>query len=1257
MSLPTRIRRVLILSIVAVIVPAATAQAIPLADIDLSNYKRVGRHALPTPTNGPAPVGSLMAQEVSSVTYNWDTDTLFVVGDGGTSVVQVSKTGALIDSMSLAAGAGPGGNEFYDTEGISYIGGGEFVMTEERYRQAVKFTYAANDTLERADTSTVKLGTTIGNTGLEDVTRDPISGSYIFVKESDPQGIFATGINWAAGTATNGSPTTENSTNLFDPALVNMGDLSGVFAMANLSTLTGADIPNLLIISQESGKVKEVTPAGAVMSSLTIKKDPDNPLSVPAQTFEGVAMDNDGKLYITTEQGGGNAQSPQMWVYEPSTEPNTAPTAVTLPNPVTTLPENANTTQRVKLADIDYTDDGIGNNDLGVTGADAASFEVDENGLYLKAGTALDAVSKSSYSVAVTVDDAAVGSTPDATSATFTLTIEAVGAASSASVAVTEVTSWASGNSSYASDWWELTNTGTETIDLTNWRFDDDSNSFATAVVLIGVSSLAPGRSAIFIDGDATKATEFTNFWFPGGAPAGFQIGYYSGSGIGLSTGGDQVNVFNDAGTELTGVAFGTAVPGQSFDNTAAIGDTTATPPTITTLSADGVNGAFTITRVAPPVGIQPTETGSPGSSPIAPPLVITEVAPWGSSSLQPYATDWWELTNNSAQTIDLTDFKMDDSSGAFATAATLTGVTSLAPGKSAVFLEGDAVKAAAFTDSWFGVNPPAGFQIGYYSGSGIGLSGGGDAVVIFNSTGDRVAGVQFGAATNFKSFDNAAGVNSFAAPLPFISQLSADGVNGAFTNHDETGSPGTIVSPPALPTVRVTEVSPSSSSNGAYLGDWFELTNTGGVAVDLTDWKVDDGSAAFATAVALSGVTSIAPGQSVVFIEGDAAKANAFKDAWFGEYVPAGFAIGTYSGSGIGLSSSGDQVNIFKADGTLVTGVAFGASSAATFDNAAGAGASAPPLPVLTTLSVAGTNGAFVAGIETGSPGRLTAVALGARLAATTPTFPVQPAQTIGIGQFVTLTNTGDENATVSKVAVRALDVESIGDFLISADLCTDVELSPGGTCLVQVRFAPGRENAASSAELEISSNAIGSPRVVALAGMSGTLPVGPQGPTGSTGATGSTGQTGATGGTGATGATGATGPAGVDGSAGPQGIPGPKGDTGAAGRDGVVTLTARTSKIFVKRGAKVRLRFTVDNDTAGPLSGAKLTSSIPASLDSSKRLSTSVKSIAAGSSKSVTVTLRVGKGARYGTHRVKTTLAIGGERVSRTIVLKVKR
>ena len=97
--------------------PAALpSMAPPPTAIDLSTYVRIGRHNLPEPTRTAAPPNSLLAQEASAVTYNWDTDTLFVTGDGGTSIVQVSKTGQLIDSMTLAPGGSPQNTEFYDPD-------------------------------------------------------------------------------------------------------------------------------------------------------------------------------------------------------------------------------------------------------------------------------------------------------------------------------------------------------------------------------------------------------------------------------------------------------------------------------------------------------------------------------------------------------------------------------------------------------------------------------------------------------------------------------------------------------------------------------------------------------------------------------------------------------------------------------------------------------------------------------------------------------------------------------------------------------------------------------------------------------------------------------------------------------------------------------------------------------------------------------------------------------------------------------------
>ncbi|PKO48490.1 MAG: PEP-CTERM sorting domain-containing protein [Betaproteobacteria bacterium HGW-Betaproteobacteria-4] len=176
---------------------------------------------------------------------------------------------------------------------------------------------------------------------------------------------------------------------------------------------------------------------------------------------------------------------------------------------------------------------------------------------------------------------------------------------------------------------------------------------------------------------------------------------------------------------------------------------------------------------------------------------------------------------------------------------------------------------------------------------------------------------------------------------------------------------------------VTITEVAPWSSGNSPVAADWFELTNTGSSAVDITGWKFDDSSASFAAGAALNGITSIAAGQSAIFLEGNVAKTELFKTNWFGGSLPAGFAIGYYSGSGIGLSTTSDAVNIFNASGALQASVTFGAADSSlpyqTFDNAAGLNNTS-----ISQLSVVDISGAFVAANsvnEIGSPGSIAAV------------------------------------------------------------------------------------------------------------------------------------------------------------------------------------------------------------------------------------------------------------------------------------------
>ncbi|AFL75629.1 ExeM/NucH family extracellular endonuclease [Thiocystis violascens] len=569
--------------------------------VDLSTYVRIGRYDLPEPTRTAAPNGSQLALEVSAVTYNPTTDTLFVVGDEGTSIIQVTKTGQLIDSMTLESGA------FEDTEGLTYLGAGKFALVEERLRQVNLFTYTPDTTLTRADVQTVKLGTTIGNIGLEGMSYDPLTDGYVLVKETGPQGIFQTGIDFTAGTATNGSASTENATNLFDPALAGLTDFADVYALSNLQPTDA----NLLLLGQEDGRIVNIDRGtGTISNSLQIAADPENPLAVSGQGFEGLTMDSDGLLYVTSEQGGGDGDHPQLWVYAPAsyTYENAAPVAVSLSNALSSLAENSDTTAAVKVGDIIVSDDALGTNTLSLTGTDAAAFEIVGTELFLKAGTTLDFGIKPSLQVTVNVDDASLGGISDAAAA-FTLPITDT-SDNASSLMISEVAPWSSGNSSLGADWFEVTNTGTSAVDISGWRFDDDSSVAANGSDLGGVTSIGSGQSVVFVDGDANTVTAFVNTWFGGILPSGVTIGTYDGPGLG--TGGDAVNLFDATGTLVTGVSFGaspSASPFATFDN--ATGQ-----PTVSTLSEAGVNGAFSvIDQAAILIGSPGAISGAPVSA------------------------------------------------------------------------------------------------------------------------------------------------------------------------------------------------------------------------------------------------------------------------------------------------------------------------------------------------------------------------------------------------------------------------------------------------------------------------------------------------------------------------------------------------------------------------------------------------------------------------------------------------------------------
>jgi uncharacterized protein YjiK/methionine-rich copper-binding protein CopC len=281
----------------------------PQSSFDLANYVQTGRYSLPVGTGL-----NLLAEEASAVTYNKDTDTLFVLGDGGTSIVQVSKKGVLIDSMVLAQDAAkPQGTYFYDPEGLAYLGNGKFALVEERYRQVNEFTYVANttlpaNTLTAAGVRTVKLGTTIGNIGIEGVSYDPMTGGFIAVKESGPSGVFQTSLDFALGSASNGSATTVDSVNLFDPTKTGLSAHNDVFALSNILPNTAPDYSHIMILSAPDGKIVKMDRTGKLLGTLVVGAAAQN---------EGMTMDAAGNIYVVSEVGGG-AGRPELLVFSPS---------------------------------------------------------------------------------------------------------------------------------------------------------------------------------------------------------------------------------------------------------------------------------------------------------------------------------------------------------------------------------------------------------------------------------------------------------------------------------------------------------------------------------------------------------------------------------------------------------------------------------------------------------------------------------------------------------------------------------------------------------------------------------------------------------------------------------------------------------------------------------------------------------------------------------------------------------------------------
>lgn len=280
---------------------ACSISAHAQSSLNLANYSVTGTYTLDR-FNGVS--GGLSGLEASAVTYARDrTDpftgklgTLFFVGDEGTGVIEISRTGQTISSMTFSGGSNlgwPTTSTNRDSEGLTYLGSGVLVVAEERLQDAFSFNYVAGGSVNLANASFVSIGGNAGNNGLEGISYDPRgAGSFVSIKQQSPQDILAGTLTFATGAGG-----TSGMVNLFNPSLMGVTTLSDIQTLSPIDGLTGtAAADNLLVLSLGSKKLLEVTRSGQTLSFIDLSN------ISPKNAIEGVTVDEKGIIYLVAEQ-------------------------------------------------------------------------------------------------------------------------------------------------------------------------------------------------------------------------------------------------------------------------------------------------------------------------------------------------------------------------------------------------------------------------------------------------------------------------------------------------------------------------------------------------------------------------------------------------------------------------------------------------------------------------------------------------------------------------------------------------------------------------------------------------------------------------------------------------------------------------------------------------------------------------------------------------------------------------------------------
>lgn len=471
-----------------------------------------------------------------------------------------------------------------------------------------------------------------------------------------------------------------------------------------------------------------------------------------------------------------------------------------------------------------------------------------------------------------------------------------------AQLAITEASSSAgttqNGTNAVAanSDWWELTNFGTNDLDLTGYRWNDNSGGLIAADSLpFQGLTIHAGESIIFVENTAGASTNEAGFraWWGSLLNPALQIRFYTGNG--LSSGGDSVRLWAPNATsdadDVDTVDLGSAIRGFSFTYNTNDGS-------FVSFSTNGINGAFKAETS--------DDFGSPGTTAGPVPLSIIRSPTNQSVNAGDNAT-FTTAASGLPRARFQWRFNGADIAGARFSAFTVTNVQAGLTGRYDVVIYNgfQQLTSAVATLSLNAAPEPPSFilqsqdQVIFVNQSAtftVAASGVPQPVYHWRFNGNPINGVNTGTYT----------VSGVQLTDSGTYTVVASNSLGRATNQ-------AILTVTPRPKLIVTEICPAESTNGDSGGhnDWWEVSNFDTFAVDLFRYQLDDSSTLRAAAFKITNHVIVSPGESVILVEGMSPKS--FTKWWGAANLKTNLQIISYSGSGLGLSSLGDGVVLWN--------------------------------------------------------------------------------------------------------------------------------------------------------------------------------------------------------------------------------------------------------------------------------------------------------------------------------------------------------